>query len=351
MNIRYGLSNVGYSANYVVFDSANCNGKSILPCSQAIDLHAAAPYDGTTQGASSSVTQYGANGSIASNQTGPERIHRFVTTSSGDITATLNNISAGTGLQVFILNSCDPYNTLPSSLLANQSAGGTIYKIINASPGTYYVMVDGTDPAGGSYTLTVTKTCKSAPPAPTSITYPIKDADGTFKVSWSMVNDATSYAVQHANDPSFVDAVTIYQGVATQYAAKVKSGNHYYRVIAANDCGQSGWTTGGAVVVPPPSIKVRTPNGDRTFSAGGTRTISWTYTGDPGAWVKIQLLKGGKVVRTINRKTAIGSNGKGSFGWIIPSSLAPGGDYRVKITSRTDSALTDTSDHDFGIQK
>jgi len=50
----------------------------------------------------------------------------------------------------------------------------------------------------------------------------------------------------------------------------------------------------------PPSITVTSPNGGETWTRGSQQSIQWTYMGNPGAYVKIQLLKSGTVVRTIS---------------------------------------------------
>jgi C1A family cysteine protease len=341
MRIRYGVSRVGYSANFVVLDSADCPAASLLACAQASELSNGVPYSGSTISGPSKVAQYGPNGSIASGQTGPEAIHRLVTSTVGDLTASLSSPSPD--LRFFILNACDPFKTLVG--------GSTSHNIASLAPGTYYFVVDGANGASGAYTLTVSKSCSGLPSAPDGLSYPTKDGDGKFTVSWNLVSEATGYTLQHASDPAFADAATVYEGGARLYSAKVGVGMHYFRVLAANECGASGWTTRGVLTVPPPSIRLRYPNGDRTFAAGSTRIISWAYTGNPGPWVKIQLLKGNKAVRTIARQISIGADGKGSFVWTILPRQASGNNYRIKINSRSNTSIVDTSDGYFTIHK
>jgi hypothetical protein len=98
-----------------------------------------------------------------------------------------------------------------------------------------------------------------------------------------------------------------------------------------------------------PSITVTSPNGGETWAAGSTQTIRWAYTLDPGASVKIDLLKGGVVDQTITPSTSIGSNGSGSYAWTVPASQQAGSDYRIKVTSTSNSAYTDTSNNDVAI--
>jgi hypothetical protein len=96
-------------------------------------------------------------------------------------------------------------------------------------------------------------------------------------------------------------------------------------------------------------LTVTSPNGSETWEAGSTHNITWAYAGSPGSLVGIQLLKGGAVVSTIVTSTAIGGDGSGSCPWTLPSGMAGGNDYRVKITSVSDGSITDTSDGNFAI--
>jgi len=45
----------------------------------------------------------------------------------------------------------------------------------------------------------------------------------------------------------------------------------------------------------------------------------------------------------------MGAAGTGSYAWKIPATLAPGTDYRVRITSTSYATITDTSAADFTI--
>ncbi len=95
------------------------------------------------------------------------------------------------------------------------------------------------------------------------------------------------------------------------------------------------------------SITVAAPNGGEKLIAGTTQTISWTYKGSLGATVKLELYKGGNYDDLITLSAPVGSLGKGSFGWTIPSDLPSGQDYSVKVSSTTNGLIFDTSNAGF----
>lgn len=97
------------------------------------------------------------------------------------------------------------------------------------------------------------------------------------------------------------------------------------------------------------NISVDSPNGGEAWAAGSTQTIRWYYIGNPGSYVKIELLKGGVVKSTINSSAPIGSEGTGSYNWSIPFTQTPGSDYQIKISSTSNSNRSDTSDNNFTI--
>ena len=131
---------------------------------------------------------------------------------------------------------------------------------------------------------------------------------------------------------------------------------HAFENNSANS--RSGYLTvaGQAFTVTQPGIQksgisIISPNGGENWKAGTTQTISWSYSDSPGKYVKIELLKGEAVNRTIAYRTSIGSGGSGSYSLKIQKFQTAGSDYKVRITSFSDSSYTDTSDNNFTISK
>ena len=94
------------------------------------------------------------------------------------------------------------------------------------------------------------------------------------------------------------------------------------------------------------TLKVTTPNGGEKWKTGKKYAIKWIKS-NAGGTVKIQLLKSGKHHKWIAKKT----KNDGKHTWKIPSTLKAGKTYKIKITSRTDKTVTDTSDKNFTIKK
>ena len=94
-----------------------------------------------------------------------------------------------------------------------------------------------------------------------------------------------------------------------------------------------------------PSITVTSPNGGESWVRGSNHPITWTSTGSVGSNVKIEALKAGVVTQTLSTSTP----NNGTFGWTIPTGLATGSDYKIRITSTSNSAYTDSSNSNFTI--
>ncbi|PWB54253.1 MAG: hypothetical protein C3F06_05165 [Candidatus Methanoperedenaceae archaeon] len=94
------------------------------------------------------------------------------------------------------------------------------------------------------------------------------------------------------------------------------------------------------------SIKVKYPNGQEIWVRGNTYTINWSSKGNLGPDVKIQLLKNKSVVEVVTSNTP----NDGSYDWIVPSNRTAGNDYKIRVTSKSNSAYRDTSNKNFTIE-
>jgi len=127
---------------------------------------------------------------------------------------------------------------------------------------------------------------------------------------------------------------------------KIASSPNLYSVMSTSS---DSMRYGGPGYISPISITVISPNGGEKWARGNTRTIRWTYSGSPGSYVQIELWKGGKYIATIISNKSIGSDGSGSYNWLIKSTQTLGTDYKVKIISKSNTKYSDTSNNNFTI--
>ena len=133
-------------------------------------------------------------------------------------------------------------------------------------------------------------------------------------------------------------------------SSSITPGSDYkVRVTSTTTSSYSDTSNNNFTIGAPPSITVTSPNGGEAWQTGTSHVINWTYTGNPGTAVKIELLRAGALVGTMTSSTSIGTGGNGSFTWNIGSSITPGSDYKVRVTSTTTSSYSDTSNNNFTI--
>jgi hypothetical protein len=130
----------------------------------------------------------------------------------------------------------------------------------------------------------------------------------------------------------------------------LRAGTHYRIHVGVNSNSLVHDVSDAEFSIRPAPIMLTSPNGGEVWTAGTTRSITWTYTGSPGN-VKIELLKNGVLSSTISASAPVGSSGSGSFSWLIPSTTALGDDYRVRLTSLSNPSVTYTSSGDFRINR
>jgi C1A family cysteine protease len=88
-----------------------------------------------------------------------------------------------------------------------------------------------------------------------------------------------------------------------------------------------------------PTITVTKPASGEAWQTATTQTISWSYTGNPGSYVKIDLWKGGTFSQTLSSSTSIA----GSYSWSVPTSLSAGSDYKIVVTSTSNASVSGNS--------
>lgn len=129
-------------------------------------------------------------------------------------------------------------------------------------------------------------------------------------------------------------------------AAQVAGNDYRVRITSTSNNAYTAISAGN-FTISGPEIKLVSPNGWERWTVGSTQSIKWSYAGNPGTEVKIELLKDGVMNTVITPGTSIVTDGDGSYNWSVPTSVVPGSDYRVRITSTSNGACTDSSENNF----
>ena len=232
-----------------------------------------------------------------------------------------------------------------------------------ASPGTYQIKVQA---RCANQTMVVSPWSETLSVTINRITVSVVSPNGAETWSASSIQAIRWSCI--GNPGSFVRIELLKGGVVNRtiaYLISTSSGSHSWKIPSNQasgsdykiritsisngsytDTSDNNFTIVGP---PPPTITVVSPNGGDAWMAGSMQRVQWSYTGNPGIFVRVELLKGGVVNRTIKVFASKGSGGNGLCSWTIPSNQVSGSDYRIRVTSISNSAYTDTSDSNFSI--
>lgn len=116
------------------------------------------------------------------------------------------------------------------------------------------------------------------------------------------------------------------------------AGTDYTVKVTTSDAAYSDFSDAFTVTVTAPAITVTSPAAGASWSVGTTQSIAWTKAGALAAFVKIELYKGG--LKTLD--IAASTENDGAYSWTLPTTLAAGSDYIVRVTT-SDGAVYDDS--------
>jgi hypothetical protein len=153
--------------------------------------------------------------------------------------------------------------------------------------------------------------------------------------SWTLQTQITSKTTMTWVDNSVISAETYSYYVLLVDAVELTSDSS---LVFAD------WHWTPTIEVTVPSLTISSPNNGEQWQAGTTHSVTWSWTGSISS-VKIELLKSGALDSTIVASTS----NTGSYSWAIPSTLAIGSDYKVRITSTDGTAVSDESDSVFSV--
>jgi formylglycine-generating enzyme required for sulfatase activity len=132
------------------------------------------------------------------------------------------------------------------------------------------------------------------------------------------------------NDGELIWTVPAAQTLGTDFRIKITS----VAKPGKNDSSDRTFKINALPVVTYPNLP------DILWPRGASCSIRWANFPDPK--VRIDLYKGGTIYRTIKSST----DNDGEFAWMVPTNQATGTDYRIKISSTTNTNKYDLSDED-----
>ncbi len=280
---------------------------------------------------------------------------------------------AGTSQTISWAYTGNPGSSVKIELYKGSSLNRTITLSTPLARGSYAWTIPSDVSYGTDYLIKITSTSSStsdmsdgyftinAAPAFITVVSPNGgqnwQAGSTQTIAWTYVGNPGSYVkIELYRGSSLNRTVTSSTPLASgSYAWTIPSdvsyGTDYLIKITSTSSSTSDISDSYFAINAAPvqgSITVISPNGGQTYKAESTQTITWTSAGNPGSYVKIELLKSSVLNRTISSRASMGS---GSFAWKIHTKQTPGSDYRIRITSTSDATVKDTSDADFTVSK
>jgi hypothetical protein len=206
--------------------------------------------------------------------------------------------------------------------------------------------------AGGAYDAFVAKL--SAENISISVITPnggeIWEAGQSHSINWSTAGGVVSkvnidYSINGGNSWNSVTSNLSNSGSYSWTVPATPSTNCLVRVSDATDgiptdSSNAAFTISAAAIY----VTVTSPNGGEQWQQGTVHDITWTSAGVDN--IKIELMKGTK--RNATLSSSYPASG-GSFLWLIPSSQTISSDYKIRITSTSNSSLVDSSDASFAI--
>ena len=227
---------------------------------------------------------------------------------------------------------------------------------VSTTAGVLSWLVPSSLPTGSKYQIKITSTTQDTIFNLSSF-FTITNVPATITVTSPAINDiitapASEYVYWNSSGPvpgsyvsvSLVDSL----GAVSAIASSVFRTNAYYiwslpstqaggtklriRVASTTDTTVAGYSGLFTVVPQPPRLTITAPDTLTSWTGGYNYTIYWSYSGSPGANVKLDLYDSTALVQSISQSEYTSN---GYLLWSVPSSLSTDSRYRVKITSTT----------------
>lgn len=234
---------------------------------------------------------------------------------------------------------------------ARPKAGGDFVPLATSFNGNYpnlgrVLEVDVADNKG-DFLFALPRTVDSAY-APT----PFSPADSNFvdgtkpvRFDWGLKGIIDSSRIQIATEPTFSTIVkdTSMVGTSNFTDSTLSNNTHYYwRVRINNSKGTSDWSSSMNIFTTSPFMNMVYPNGGETVNTDTTLIIRWADNVSDN--VNIYLYHNDALYDTLTKSISSGTN---AYGWFVPDSLQNTSNYKIMVSSVSDTSLHSISDNSF----
>lgn len=185
-----------------------------------------------------------------------------------------------------------------------------------------------------------------------SVTAPIAGTlakiDSALTVRWTATGNIGSYVtIRLYRDTVYAGPVTTYASASQGYyswsylSTTQGSGNQYrFYVFSQSDSSIGAWSDYFTVTsLYNGTYTLTEPIGTSVWSAGSSYGVTWLWSGTPGNYVKLELLKDGMSLYV----ATTGTSNDGSYTLSTPGYLTTG-KYQLRISSTSDPAISTVSD-------
>ena len=173
----------------------------------------------------------------------------------------------------------------------------------------------------------------------------IVNQNTSVKLDWGTRGIVQTYHLQVSTNASFSNLVvdnSSLRSTSLTMGSVGKNTTYYWRVNNTNAAGTSDWSNTVSFSTAAPFIRVISPNGGEQIHAGSAYVVRWAS--NISDTLNIELMNGNNPVLVIGDSVVSGTN---AFQWQVPSTVQPGSNYKVMITSRSNTSLSGVSSSPF----
>lgn len=261
-----------------------------------------------------------------------------------------HSAGSGTAVSLVLYKGDSAAATIIQGTFNDDSYSWTVPLLLATSPDYRIIIVSDDNPLIGdtSRTFTITNA-----PVSFTITTPASSAQwysgSSYLIRWTISGNPGPYArLSLYDNGSFVsDIIASVAASAGQYVwalpwALTTSSGYRIKVMSLTDSAVYALSVPFTITRTPSTLAVTSPVSSTNWNTGTSHYLSWTYSGNPGTYVKLALYNGTALAAELSSGT-LTSNGR--LLWNILWNLPASSSYRIKITSISDTTIYDFSDY------